>query len=67
MAVVTPLKNRYHARLAKHRAAGIIDPNLTQYRWMLEELRVSLFAQGLKTAVPVSEQKVEKLWEQVTP
>jgi hypothetical protein len=34
-------------------------------RWMLEELRISLFAQELKTTVPVSLQRLEKLWEQV--
>ncbi|MCC6301334.1 MAG: ATP-dependent RNA helicase HrpA [Gammaproteobacteria bacterium] len=31
-------------------------------RWMLEELRVSLFAQELKTVAPVSVQRVQRLW-----
>ncbi|MGE0371308.1 MAG: ATP-dependent RNA helicase HrpA [Gammaproteobacteria bacterium] len=31
-------------------------------RWLLEELRVSLFAQELKTVVPVSVQRVQRLW-----
>ncbi len=35
------------------------------YRWLLEELRVSLFAQELKTACPVSVAKVQKLWEEL--
>lgn len=35
-----------------------------QFRWMLEELRVSLFAQTLKTRVPVSEKRLDKLWEE---
>ncbi len=34
-----------------------------QYRWMLEELRVSLFAQTLKTRVPVSEKRLAKVWQ----
>ena len=34
------------------------------YRWMLEELRVSLFAQNLGTQVPVSEKRLEKLWRE---
>jgi ATP-dependent helicase HrpA len=34
---------------------------------MLEELRVSLFAQELKTSVPVSVKRLEALWEQVEP
>ncbi len=40
-----------------------ITLELVEFRWVLEELRVSLFAQELKTAMPVSIQKVEKLWQ----
>jgi ATP-dependent helicase HrpA len=36
------------------------DPRLDDLRWMLEELRVSLFAQQLKTAMPVSVKRVQK-------
>lgn len=36
---------------------------LSDYRWLLEELRVSLFAQSLKTSQPVSVKKLEKLWQ----
>ncbi|MFK8066990.1 MAG: ATP-dependent RNA helicase HrpA [Gammaproteobacteria bacterium] len=35
------------------------------YRWMIEELRVSLFAQELGTSCPVSEKRLEKLWAQI--
>ncbi len=35
---------------------------LEQYRWLLEELRVSLFAQELRTPVPVSVERVDKVW-----
>ncbi|MDY6991387.1 MAG: ATP-dependent RNA helicase HrpA, partial [Pseudomonadota bacterium] len=38
---------------------------LTEFRWMLEELRVSLFAQELKTPYPVSLQRLEKVWQQL--
>lgn len=34
-----------------------------EYRWMVEELRVSLFAQELKTPMPVSAKRLDKLWE----
>ncbi len=34
---------------------------LKDFRWMLEELRVSLFAQELKTAYPVSVQRLQKV------
>ncbi|CAK0764324.1 ATP-dependent RNA helicase HrpA [Gammaproteobacteria bacterium] len=38
------------------------SPSLEEFRWMLEEWRVSLFAQELKTAVPVSAKRIEKAW-----
>ncbi len=34
-----------------------------EIRWMIEELRVSLFAQELGTAMSVSEKRIEKLWD----
>lgn len=45
------------------RERGVFDPRLEELRWMLEELRVSLFAQGLKTAHPVSVKRIRKRWE----
>ena len=35
------------------------------YRWMLEEWRVSLFAQELGTSIPVSEKRLDKQWKKV--
>ena len=35
---------------------------LIDYRWMIEELRVSLFAQQLGTARPVSAKRLEQAW-----
>ncbi len=64
-AIIQGLEARYQERLAKHRKAGIIDPQLAEFRWHLEELRVSLFAQELKTPYPVSAKRLEKLWESV--
>nr|WP_223827151.1 ATP-dependent RNA helicase HrpA [Undibacterium oligocarboniphilum] len=40
-----------------------IDPKMLEYRWLLEELRVSLFAQELKTPMPVSVKRLQKIWE----
>jgi ATP-dependent helicase HrpA len=37
-------------------------PALLRYRWLLEEYRVSIFAQELGTAEPVSEQRLAALW-----
>ncbi len=44
---------------------GVNDPRLDEFRWLLEELRVSLFAQELKTPVPVSVKRLQKVWESV--
>lgn len=38
---------------------------LMEYRWLLEEYRVSLFAQTVKTAVPVSAARLDKLWGEI--
>ena len=38
---------------------------LEQFGWLLEELRVSLFAQELKTPVPVSAKRLAKLWQSI--
>jgi ATP-dependent helicase HrpA len=39
------------------------DPRMVEFRWMLEELRVSLFAQELRTPMPVSAKRLQKVWE----
>ncbi len=40
-------------------------PELVTYRWMLEEYRISLFAQPMKTAYPISEKRLDKQWDEV--
>jgi len=39
-----------------------IPQHLQDFRWLIEELRVSLFAQELKTPFPVSLKRLEKTW-----
>ena len=50
------------------RALEIQGPSveLEKFRWMMEELRVSLFAQALKTPYPVSGKRLQKYWETLT-
>ena len=67
MAELAPLWRMYVEREVAHEARHLKDPALEQFRWMLEELRVSLFAQELKTSVPVSVKRLEGLWENVQP
>ena len=40
------------------------DARLDEFRWWLEELRVGLFAQELKTPQPVSVKRLDKIWAQ---
>ena len=56
---------QYQARAAKHAQEGKRDPELTLYRWMLEEYRVSLFAQQLGTRMAVSDKRLSKQWAAV--
>ncbi len=56
-----PLRERYLARLEGR--AGESDPRLEEYRWLLEELRVSLFAQQLGTSRPVSVKRLARFFD----
>ena len=50
-------------RTIKNGAGKNNDPRMIEFRWMLEELRVSLFAQELRTPMPVSAKRLQKVWE----
>jgi ATP-dependent helicase HrpA len=54
---------RYWKQHAKKNKQGLVQPEQDAFRWMLEELRVSLYAQQLKTPYPVSVQRLDKAWE----
>ncbi len=58
-----PLEQRWQRRLAERNGAP--DARLDDFRWQLEELRVSLFAQELRTPQPVSVKRLEKVWAQL--
>jgi len=62
-AELKPLEQRWQRRLAERRGAH--DARLDEFRWLLEELRVSLFAQELRTPQPVSVKRLERLWSQM--
>ena len=63
LAEVRPVEQRFLRTLADRK--GVVDARLDEFRWLLEELRVSLFAQELKTKQPVSVKRLEKVWEQM--
>jgi len=62
---VEPFWQQYKLRAREFHRLGRFDANLPAFRWMIEEFRVSLFAQELKTASPVSVQRLERLWQLV--
>ncbi len=63
LADYQPLWTQYERRALVLAKQGRFDPQLEQFRWLLEELRVNLFAQELKTPVPVSVKRLQKMWE----
>lgn len=63
LAELRPIEQRYWRTVAERK--GVADPRLDEFRWLLEELRVSLFAQELRTPQPVSVKRLEKAWEQL--
>jgi ATP-dependent helicase HrpA len=62
-AQIKPLEEPFW-RLVSERK-GVMDANMVSFRWLLEELRVSLFAQTLRTPMPVSVKRLEKAWAQL--
>ena len=63
---VNELWQRWESRVvAVRKASGDVSPELEEFRWLIEELRVSLFAQELKTPFPVSVKRLEKVWSEL--
>lgn len=65
LAEVLPHQRRLDEALARHVRKGIRDPALAEVRWLIEEYRVSLFAQELGTRERVSEKRLARAWEAV--
>ena len=63
LAELRPLEQRYWRLVAERK--GVMDERMQEFRWLLEELRVSFFAQELKTPQPVSVKRLEKAWAQL--
>ena len=63
MAEYAPLWTNYERRAIQLAKQGVSDPQVEQFRWLLEELRVGIYAQELRTPVPVSVKRLQKQWE----
>jgi ATP-dependent helicase HrpA len=63
LAELRPQEQRYWRLVAERK--GVQDERLLEFRWLLEELRVSFFAQELRTPQPVSVKRLDKAWLQL--
>ncbi|RYF07291.1 MAG: DUF3418 domain-containing protein, partial [Comamonadaceae bacterium] len=63
LAELRPQEQRYWRLVAERK--GAVDARMQELRWLLEELRVSFFAQELRTPQPVSVKRLDKLWSQL--
>jgi ATP-dependent helicase HrpA len=64
MKELQPLEQRYWRLVAERK--GVVDERMLEFRWLLEELRVSFFAQELRTPQPVSVKRLDKAWAQLS-
>jgi len=64
LAELRPQEARYWRLVAERK--GVSDARMLEFRWLLEELRVSFFAQELRTPQPVSVKRLDKAWQQIT-
>jgi ATP-dependent helicase HrpA len=64
MAEVKAEEQRFWRLVAERK--GALDARMQEFRWLLEELRVSFFAQELRTPQPVSVKRLQKVWGQLT-
>jgi ATP-dependent helicase HrpA len=63
LSELRPQEQRFIRLLAERK--GVLDVRLAELRWLLEELRVSFFAQELRTPQPVSVKRLDKVWAQL--
>jgi ATP-dependent helicase HrpA len=63
MTELKPQDQRYWRLVAERK--GVQDARMLEFRWLLEELRVSFFAQELRTPQPVSIKRLDKAWGQL--
>ena len=64
LSELKPQEQRFYRLLADRK--GVLDSRLNEYRWLLEELRVSFFAQELRTPQAVSTKRLDKVWTQIS-
>ena len=61
---VSRYSTRFWKDIEKKAKKDTVIPEQDPFRWAIEEFRVSLFAQQLKTAYPVSAKRMDKAWDE---
>ncbi len=61
---VSRYSTRFWKDIEKKEKKDTVIPEQDPFRWAIEEFRVSLFAQQLKTAYPVSAKRMDKAWDE---
>jgi len=65
-ASVGAIWQRWHDKVNALQQANLpVSKEIMDFRWLIEELRVSLFAQELKTPFPISTKRLDKIWQEI--
>jgi ATP-dependent helicase HrpA len=64
MAEISRYATRFWVDIEKKAKKSFVIPEQDSFRWSLEEFRVSLFAQQLKTPYPISAKRMDKAWDE---
>ena len=65
MAQIQEIEAEYRELRAEFPPLSPADEGLAEIRWMIEELRINLFAQTLGTAYPISDKRIYKAMDQL--
>lgn len=61
---IYPLLQAYGIMVKQLADKKMVSPYLNEFKWMIEEFRISLYAQELKTVYPVSQKRMINYWQQ---
>jgi ATP-dependent helicase HrpA len=64
-AQVNELEQRVYEKLQACEERSEYQPELVKYRWLIEEYRISLFAQQLGTRESVSQKRMQQKWQEI--
>ncbi len=62
---INQLEERLYKHLKSAKERDEVNPQLEEYRWLIEEYRISLFSQQIGTKEPVSEKRMQQKWREI--